>query len=205
MPDAASASAAAAEKAANAAADPEAKAPVPRDGEPAAPVAPVADPVADVVDARALGGDASPDSDTDALVRSAKSMRDVNETRQAKAKICLIVDDSRVIRKVSSKIATSLGYTVIEAQDGEEALARCKKSMPDLVLTDWQMPEMDGIEFVTALRAIPTSHAPTVVFCTSKGTAKDVHQGIRAGADDYIVKPFEESTLKAKLERLGVQ
>lgn len=109
-----------------------------------------------------------------------------------------------MIRKVSAKIATSLGYTVIEAQDGEEALARCKKAMPNLVITDWQMPEMDGIDFVTALRAIPTPFPPKVVFCTSKGTAKDVHQGIRAGADDYIVKPFEEGALKAKLERLGV-
>lgn len=159
------------------------------------------------MDARALGDNPGDNEavDTDAIVRSAKSMRDIDETRQAKAKTCLIVDDSRVIRKVSSKIATSLGYSVIEAQDGEEALARCKKSMPDLVLTDWQMPEMDGIDFVSALRAIPTPHRPTVVFCTSKGTAKDVHEGIRAGADDYIVKPFEEGMLREKLEKLGAR
>ncbi|WFL77292.1 response regulator [Altererythrobacter arenosus] len=132
-------------------------------------------------------------------------MRDIHETRQARSKLCLIVDDSRVIRKVSSKIAVSLGYQVIEAENGEEALARCKQRMPDLILTDWQMPVMGGPEFVAALRAIPTPRAPTVVFCTSKGSAKDVHEGIRAGADDYIVKPFEESALKAKLEKLGVE
>ncbi|WP_394731244.1 response regulator [Altererythrobacter sp. GH1-8] len=131
-------------------------------------------------------------------------MRDVNETRQARSKRCLVVDDSRVIRKVSSKIAKSLGYDVIEAQDGEEALARCKQQMPDLVLTDWQMPEMDGIAFVTALRAIPTPRAPTIVFCTSKGDARDIHQGIAAGADDYVIKPFDEEMLKAKLAKLGV-
>lgn len=144
-------------------------------------------------------------SDTDALVRQAKAMRDIHETRQARPKLCLIVDDSRVIRKVSSKIAVSLGYQVVEAENGEEALARCKQRMPDLILTDWQMPVMSGPEFVAALRAIPTPREPTVVFCTSKGTAKDVHEGIRAGADDYIVKPFEESALRAKLEKLGVQ
>nr|WP_296718797.1 response regulator [Erythrobacter sp.] len=121
----------------------------------------------------------------------------------AAAKTCLIVDDSRVIRKVSSKIAISLGYVAIEAENGEEALARCKKAMPDLVLTDWNMPEMDGIEFVAKLRAIPTPKEPVVVFCTSNGEAKDIHDGIAAGADDYIVKPFDEAALKAKLEKLG--
>lgn len=131
-------------------------------------------------------------------------MRDVNETRAARPRTCLVVDDSRVIRKVATKIAASLGYQVIEAENGEEALARCKRAMPDLVLTDWQMPEMDGIAFVSALRAIPTSREPTVVFCTSKGAAADIHEGIAAGADDYVIKPFDEATLAAKLEKLGV-
>jgi CheY-like chemotaxis protein len=150
-------------------------------------------------DAGATGG-------TDAIVAAAKAMRDRysgHEAPAAAAKTCLIVDDSRVIRKVSSKIALSLGYVPIEAQDGHEALARCKQSMPDLVLTDWNMPEMDGIEFVTKLRSIPTPKEPVVVFCTSNGEAKDIHDGIAAGADDYIVKPFDEAALRAKLEKLG--
>lgn len=145
------------------------------------------------------GGDVN---DVDAIVRAAKAMRDINETRQARTRLCLIVDDSRVIRKVSRKIATSLGYDVLEAENGEEALARCKQRMPDLVLTDWQMPVMSGLDFVTQLRAIPTARVPTVVFCTSKGAATDIHQGIAAGADDYVIKPFDEATLKFKLEQL---
>ena len=142
---------------------------------------------------------------TEDIVRAAKAIRDGNpgQIRQASAKTCLIVDDSRVIRKVSSKIAKSLGYQPIEAENGEEGLARCKTSMPNLILTDWNMPEMDGIEFVRELRAIPTPHAPTVVFCTSKGDSEDIHEGIGAGADDYIVKPFDEEALRAKLEKLG--
>jgi CheY-like chemotaxis protein len=145
-------------------------------------------------------------SETDAIVAAAKAMRDRYAPGAAPTtatRTCLIVDDSRVIRKVSSKIAISLGYQPIEAENGEEALARCKKSMPDLVLTDWNMPEMDGIEFVTKLRSIPTPKEPVVVFCTSNGEAKDIHDGIAAGADDYIVKPFDEAALKAKLEKLG--
>ena len=149
---------------------------------------------------------ASESDDTAAIVAAAKAMRDRYAGQPAPAattKTCLIVDDTRVIRKVSSKIAISLGYVPIEAENGEEALARCKKSMPDLVLTDWNMPEMDGITFVTKLRSIPTPKEPVVVFCTSNGEAKDIHDGIAAGADDYIVKPFDEAALKAKLEKLG--
>ena len=141
-------------------------------------------------------------NDVDAIIRAAKAMRDITETRQSRQKLCLVVDDSRVIRKVSRKIAISLGYDVLEAENGEEALARCQQRMPDLVLTDWQMPVMSGIDFVTQLRAIPTARVPTVVFCTSKGAATDIHQGIAAGADDYVIKPFDEATLKFKLEQL---
>lgn len=163
------------------------------------------DTAASEVEAAAPAPSAAPD-ETAAIVAAAKAMRDRYPGREAPAappRTCLIVDDSRVIRKVSSKIAISLGYVPVEAENGEEALARCKKSMPDLVLTDWNMPEMDGIEFVSKLRAIPTPKEPVVVFCTSNGEAKDIHDGIAAGADDYIVKPFDEAALKAKLEKLG--
>ncbi|MBE5073251.1 response regulator [Erythrobacteraceae bacterium E2-1 Yellow Sea] len=131
-------------------------------------------------------------------------MRDTVNAEQGHIKRCLIVDDSRVIRKVTRKIAISLGYQVMEAENGEEALARCQAVMPDLVLTDWQMPVMSGIEFVTQLRAIPTNKRPTVVFCTSKGAVADIQEGIVAGADDYVIKPFDEPTLRAKLEKIGV-
>jgi CheY-like chemotaxis protein len=181
-------------------AEPEAEAPV------AAPKTEMQEraPVPPPKSVAAAGEHDSPD--TDAVVAAAKAMRDRYVGREAPVattKTCLIVDDSRVIRKVSSKIAISLGYVAIEAENGEEALARCKKAMPDLVLTDWNMPEMDGIEFVAKLRAIPTPKEPVVVFCTSNGEAKDIHEGISAGADDYIVKPFDEAALRAKLEKLG--
>jgi two-component system chemotaxis response regulator CheY len=180
-----------------------APAPAPAEAAPAA----VPDPDTRAeMQARAPAAPGPEAGDTDSIVAAAKAMRDRfagAAAPAATAKTCLIVDDSRVIRKVSSKIAISLGYVAIEAENGEEALARCKKAMPDLVLTDWNMPEMDGIEFVAKLRAIPTPKEPIVVFCTSNGEAKDIHEGISAGADDYIVKPFDEAALKAKLEKLG--
>jgi two-component system chemotaxis response regulator CheY len=97
---------------------------------------------------------------------------------------CLIVDDSRVVRKVSRRIVESLGYQVTEAENGEEALARCKAAMPDLVLLDWDMPVMTGIDFITKLRAFSGPHRPKAVFCTSKNDTLDIHKGIDAGANE---------------------
>jgi two-component system, chemotaxis family, chemotaxis protein CheY len=117
---------------------------------------------------------------------------------------CLVVDDSRMIRKVARRIAEGLGYSVVEAENGEEAIARCKVAMPDLVLTDWDMPVMTGPDFVAALRALPGGAASRVVFCTSMSGVHDIHRGIAAGADDYVVKPFDEATVAAKLRGLGI-
>lgn len=122
---------------------------------------------------------------------------------QPRGRQCLIVDDSRMIRKVSRRIVEGLGYAVTEAENGEEGLARCKASMPDLVITDWNMPVMTGIEFVTALRAIPADRQPRVVFCTTNSGAKDIHKGIDAGADEYVIKPFDETALLTKLQAIG--
>lgn len=119
------------------------------------------------------------------------------------ARVCLIVDDSRVVRKVSRSIVENLGYQVIEAENGQEALVRCRVSLPDLILVDWDMPVMSGLEFVKELRAIPVSQPPKIVFCTSKSESHDIFAGIGAGADEYATKPFNEATLKAKLERIG--
>jgi two-component system, chemotaxis family, chemotaxis protein CheY len=75
--------------------------------------------------------------------------------------------------------------------------------MPDLVITDWNMPVMTGIEFVAALRAIPAARQPKVVFCTTNSGAKDVHKGIEAGADEYVIKPFDDASLTARLQSIG--
>lgn len=116
---------------------------------------------------------------------------------------CLLVDDSRVIRKVAHRIIAELGYQVIEAENGEEALARCRVAMPDLILLDWEMPVMSGVEFVAALRGIDGGVTPKVVFCTSRGETDNICQGIGAGADEYVTKPFDQHTLLAKLQRIG--
>ena len=119
-------------------------------------------------------------------------------------KHCLIVDDSRVIRKVSRHIVEGFGFEVDEAENGQDALCKCRESMPDLILLDWNMPIMSGIEFIVALREMEGGGAPKVMFCTTEHDVSHVREGISAGADEYVMKPFDHDTLHAKLDRLGL-
>ena len=120
-----------------------------------------------------------------------------------RSRTCLVVDDSRVVRKISRRIVEGLGYTVIEVEDGQEALSRCQAAMPDLILLDWDMPVMTGLEFIQQLRALPGNVRPKVVFCTARKETSDIYKGIDAGADEYVSKPFDEASLTAKLQRVG--
>ena len=116
---------------------------------------------------------------------------------------CLIVDDSRVIRKVSRHILETLGFAVQEAENGKEALERCTNAMPDVVLLDWNMPVMTGIEFITHLRKTPGGEKPKVVFCTTENDVAHIREAIDAGADEYVMKPFDHETLQIKLQLVG--
>ncbi len=119
-------------------------------------------------------------------------------------KTCLVVDDSKVIRMVAKKILQELGFEVIEAADGSEALEACKINLPDSVLLDWNMPVMDGIEFLRALRALPGGNSPIVVFCTTENDMDHIQQAIEAGANEYIMKPFDSEIIQAKFAQVGL-
>jgi two-component system chemotaxis response regulator CheY len=82
-------------------------------------------------------------------------------------KTCLVVDDSSVIRKVARRILEGLDFQIIEAEDGEKALEVCKRGLPEAILLDWNMPVMDGYEFLGNLRRMPGGDQPKVVFCTT--------------------------------------
>lgn len=114
-------------------------------------------------------------------------------------KTCLIVDDSRIIRKVARRIVEGLGFEVDEAADGAEALAYCNGSLPDVVLLDWSMPVMDGLTFMTRMRALPGGERPKVLFCTVETRAERIREALDAGADDYVMKPFDGDILSSKL------
>lgn len=119
-------------------------------------------------------------------------------------KSCLIVDDSRVIRKVSRHILESLGFRVDEAENGQEGLDYCNREMPDAVLLDWNMPVMTGIEFINLLRQQPGGDKPKVVFCTTENDIAHIREAISAGADEYVMKPFDHETLQIKMQLVGM-
>ena len=118
-------------------------------------------------------------------------------------KRCLIVDDSRVIRRVASKIIQDLGFDVDEAENGRKALNALAIRMPDLVLVDWDMPVMDGITFAQELRKLPGGNKVVVIFCTTENDAVHIKQALDAGADEYIMKPFDSEIVRSKLLILG--
>jgi len=119
-------------------------------------------------------------------------------------KQCLVVDDSRVIRTVARRILEQLGFQIVEAADGRQALDACQKHMPEAILLDWNMPVMNGLEFLTALRKAKGGDAPVVVFCTTENEMAKIQAAIEAGANEYIMKPFDREILETKFAQVGL-
>lgn len=119
-------------------------------------------------------------------------------------KHCLVVDDSSVIRKVARSILEEMQFATSEAENGEDALALCRDAMPDAVLLDWRMPVMDGIEFIHALRKEREGERPKVIFCTTENDVDHITRAISAGANEYIMKPFDRDILAAKFQEVGL-
>lgn len=119
-------------------------------------------------------------------------------------KTCLVVDDSRVIRKVARRILEELEFGVVEAGDGAEALEKCREHMPDAILLDWNMPIMNGLDFVKALRREETGDRPIVVFCTTENDMAHITEALRAGADEYVMKPFDGDIIASKFQQTGL-
>jgi two-component system chemotaxis response regulator CheY len=117
---------------------------------------------------------------------------------------CLVVDDSRVVRKIARQILEGLEFQIVEAADGEKALEACKRSLPDAILLDWNMPVMDGFEFLRQLRHMPGGDAPKVVFCTTENDVDHISRALEGGANEYIMKPFDREIIAAKFQEVGL-
>jgi two-component system, chemotaxis family, chemotaxis protein CheY len=119
-------------------------------------------------------------------------------------KTCLVVDDSSVIRKVARRILEGLDFHIAEAENGEEAIEACRSQIPDAILLDWNMPKMDGYEFLRALRRLPGGDKPKVVFCTTENDVAHIARALHAGANEYIMKPFDKEIVEAKFQEVGL-
>ncbi|GAB4062642.1 chemotaxis response regulator CheY [Angustibacter speluncae] len=117
----------------------------------------------------------------------------------------LVVDDSRVMRRIVIRTLDELGYECVEAGDGQEALDRLAEGfVPDLACVDWNMPVMDGLTFVTSVRAEPRWRSITLMMVTTESEHSQIVRALAAGAHEYLIKPFTSDALRDKLDLLGL-
>lgn len=119
-------------------------------------------------------------------------------------KFCLIVDDSRVVRKVARRIAEDMDFECAEAEDGLKAFEACQQVMPDAIILDWNMPVMSGVEFLEKLRQMKNGERPKVIVCTTENNRGHIQRAIEAGANEYIMKPFDGDIIKNKFAQIGL-
>ncbi len=119
-------------------------------------------------------------------------------------KTLLAVEDSSILRKITRRILEELQFNVVEAEDGVDALVHCKRSMPEAILLDWNMPVIDGYQFLGHLRRMPGGEIPKVVFCTTETSIDHISKAIDGGANEYIMKPFDKGIVSAKFAEVGL-
>ena len=118
----------------------------------------------------------------------------------------MVIDDSRAMRMILKRIVTKLNFEAIEAGDGQEALdlLATMTEVPELALIDWNMPNMNGLEFVTKVRADPRLREMTLVMVTTESEQGQIVRALAVGAHEYVIKPFTEGAMIDKLALLGL-
>ncbi len=117
----------------------------------------------------------------------------------------LIIDDSRAMRIMLGRLMAELGFECSDAGHGKEAMVKLEQGpLPDVILCDWNMPEMNGLEVVKAVRADPKYAEVKIVMATTETEVSHVAQAIEAGANEYLMKPFTKDSLQGKLEIIGL-
>jgi len=119
-------------------------------------------------------------------------------------KTCLVVEDNKMVRRIAGRILKDLKFSTKEASNGEEALEACRTEMPDAILLDWKMPVMNGLEFLKSLRKEPNGNSPIVVFCTAERDVLKIADALDAGANEYIMKPFDTDIIESKFFQAGL-
>lgn len=112
---------------------------------------------------------------------------------------CLVADDSKIIRMLFVKIMGNLGFEVIEAEDGEEVVELCQLEEPDLIVMDYRLPVLDGIDAMYKIRNSRIEKQPKIMFCSSMTEESIICEALDGGADDYVMKPFDEEIIISKL------
>jgi len=119
-------------------------------------------------------------------------------------KSCLVVDSSRVNRSFTRTIVENLALMCREAPDSKTALATCTFTMPDAILLDWNLPGTSGLECLKAIRAMPGGDRPKIILCSTNGEIEHIMLALEHGADEYIMKPFDQDIMRSKFEQTGL-
>ncbi|PCI03893.1 MAG: two-component system response regulator [Hyphomicrobiales bacterium] len=119
--------------------------------------------------------------------------------------VIMVVDDSPVIRKVADRLLRDMGFIVVEAGDGNEALNLCGHKMPDAILVDWSLPSMSGTEFIQEFRSLDGAQKVKILYCTSEIMVAEMTRAKRAGANGFLMKPFDRNILSTKLQEIGME
>ena len=117
---------------------------------------------------------------------------------------CLVVDDSRVLRTVARRIFEELQFAVAEAEDGMAALRSCREKMPDVILFDGNLPGMKGVDFLKSVRGQDGGERPVILIATTENDVEEITHAIHAGANEYLMKPFDRDSVRTKLAEIGV-
>ncbi len=118
--------------------------------------------------------------------------------------LCLVIDDSPIIRKYTRLIFEALGFRVSEAESHAEALMRLETESPDLIMLDWHMPGSNAFELIAKIRTLPLQLAPYIVFMTTENDSTEINRAFSSGADDYLLKPFNREIVEMKLHDIRV-
>jgi two-component system chemotaxis response regulator CheY len=115
----------------------------------------------------------------------------------------LVIEDSSAIRRVARRILERLDFEVVEAENMQAGLDACQDQMPDVIFVE-HLPVLDGLEFVGALRRKPGGKKPKVVLWVLENDFDQINGAIRAGADDFMLKPFDRDSVESKLREIGM-
>src|SRR6185437_4583879 len=128
----------------------------------------------------------------------------IARTVEAFMKQCLIVDGSRVIRRVAARLLEDLKFEAVEAEDGASALEACRHNMPDAILVHARLSDMPTGDFLRNLRRDANGGNPVAIFCTTENDSDEIAMAVNAGANDFLLKPFDRESLENKLAEVGL-
>lgn len=119
-------------------------------------------------------------------------------------KVFLVVDDAPIVRRVASIVLEDLGFRVVGADSGIEALQRVKSDMPEAIMIDWDLNDMSGLEFLEEFKRLPGSGATKIFYCTSQIAVSEMTRAKRLGAQHFLLKPFDREILTYKIKESGI-